>query len=38
VVDDCGDVLSFQITRGNVDDRKPVPTLLKNFVGKVFDD
>ncbi len=38
VVDDCGDLLSFQITRGNVDDRKPVPALLKNFVGKVFGD
>ena len=38
VVDDCGDILSFQITRGNVDDRKPVPTLLKKFVGKVFGD
>jgi hypothetical protein len=38
VVDDCGDILSFQMTRGNVDDRKPVPTLLKNFVGKVFGD
>jgi hypothetical protein len=38
VVDDCGDILSFQITRGNVDDRTPVPTLLKNFVGKVFGD
>jgi hypothetical protein len=38
VVDDCGDILSFQITRGNVDDRTPVPTLLRNFVGKVFGD
>ena len=38
VVDDAGEILSFQVTRGNVDDRKPVPTLLKNFVGKVFGD
>jgi hypothetical protein len=26
LVDDCGEILSFQVTRGNVDDRKPVPT------------
>ena len=26
------------ITRGNVDDRVPVPTLLKNYLGKVFGD
>jgi len=38
LVDDCGEILSFQITRGNVDDRKPVPTLVKKFVGKVFGD
>lgn len=37
-VDDCGNVLSFCITRGNVDDRTPVPNMLKNFVGKVFGD
>lgn len=38
VVDDCGDILSFRITRGNVDDRTPVPEMLKNFIGKVFGD
>nr|WP_161575479.1 IS982 family transposase [Beggiatoa leptomitoformis] len=38
LVDDCGQILSFRITRGNVDDRKPVPSLLKNFIGKVFGD
>ena len=38
LVDDCGDILSFRITRGNVDDRKPVPEMLKNFIGKVFGD
>nr|WP_311196241.1 hypothetical protein [Thiothrix winogradskyi] len=25
VVDDCGNILSFAITSGNTDDRKPVP-------------
>lgn len=38
VIDDCGNILSFRITRGNVDDRTPVPAMLKNFVGKVFGD
>ena len=38
LVDDCGQILSFRITRGNVDDRKPVPSLLKHFIGKVFGD
>ena len=38
LVDDCGEILSFQVTRGNVDDRKPMPTLMKSFIGKVFAD
>lgn len=38
VVDDCGNILSFAVTSGNTDDRKPVPTLLKKVVGKVFGD
>ena len=38
LVDDCGKILSFRITRDNVDDRKPVPSLLKNFIGKLFGD
>ena len=38
LVDDCGDLLSFRITRGNVDDRIPLPEMLENFIGKVFGD
>ncbi len=38
LVDDCGELLSFSITRGNVDDRVPVPTLVKDFIGKLFGD
>ena len=38
LVDDRGQILSFRITRGNVDDRTPVPGMLKNFIGKVFGD
>jgi len=38
LINDCGEIISFQITRGNVDDRKPVPTLVKDYIGKVFGD
>lgn len=38
LVDDCGEILSFRITRGNVDDRTPVPAMLKNVVGNVVGD
>lgn len=38
VVDDCGHILSFCITPANTDDRKPLPILLKDLVGKVFGD
>jgi Transposase DDE domain. len=38
MVDDCGEILSFSITRGNIDDRVPVPKMTKNFIGKLFGD
>ncbi len=38
IVDDRGEILSFALIRGNVDDRKPVPKLSKNIVGKLFGD
>ena len=38
VVNERGELLSFMLTPGNVDDRKPVPTLLKSVFGKVFAD
>ena len=38
MVDDCGEILSFSITRGNVDDRVPVPKMARNFIGKLFGD
>jgi hypothetical protein len=37
-VNDCGDILSFCLTRGNVDDRTPVPYLVKDLIGKLFGD
>lgn len=38
VVNDQGDILSFCLTPGNVDDRKPVPKLVKTLFGKLFGD
>jgi hypothetical protein len=38
VVNDQGEILSFCITAGNVDDRKPVPKLVKSLTGKLFGD
>jgi len=38
VVNDCGEWLAFPITPGNVDDRKPVPQLVKGLTGKLFGD
>jgi hypothetical protein len=38
VVNDQGDILSFYITAGNVDDRKLVPKLVKSLTGKLFGD
>ena len=37
-VNDRGDMLSFCLTRGNVDDGTPVPYLVKNLTGKLFGD
>jgi len=38
VVNEYGEILAFQLTPGNVDDRKPVPVLFKDLFGKVFAD
>lgn len=38
IVNDQGEILSFCITPGNVDDRKPVPQLAKALTGKLFGD
>ena len=37
-VNEYGQILAFQLTPGNVDDRKPVPSLLAGLFGKVFAD
>lgn len=38
IVNDCGELLACQITPGNIDDRKPVPTLCKRLFGKLIAD
>ncbi len=40
VINDCGEILSFCLTAGNVDDRNPkvMEHLTKNIFGKLFAD
>ena len=38
VVNDRGELLSFALTPGNVDDRKPVPEMARGLFGKLFGD
>jgi len=38
VVSDCGELLSWQVTPGNIDDRRPVPNLARKLFGKLFGD
>ena len=38
VINDRGQFLSVLLTPGNVDDRKPVPKLVRKLFGKVFGD
>lgn len=38
IVNDRGELLSVRLTKGNVDDRQPVPKMVKNIFGKLFGD
>ena len=38
IVNEHGDLLAFQLTPGNVDDRKPLPTMAHTLFGKLFGD
>jgi len=38
VINDCGELLAVKFTPGNVDDRKPVPTLARRLFGKLGGD
>lgn len=37
-INDKGEIMAFKITPGNTDDRKPVPSLVKNLIGKLVGD
>lgn len=38
LMNEQGDLLGFQLTPANVDDRKPVPDLVTGIIGKLFGD
>ena len=38
VFNDEGELLNFRLTKGNVDDRKPVADMLRKMFGKVYGD
>ena len=38
VINDRGEIIACQVTPGNVDDRKPVPSLCKGLFGKLIND
>jgi len=38
VINECGELLAWTVTPGNVDDRKPVRMLSKNIFGKLYGD
>ena len=38
IVNDQGELITFFLTPGNVDDRKPVPQMAKRLWGKLFAD
>lgn len=38
IINERGELLAFQVTPGNTDDRVPVPDLVKDIVGKLFGD
>ena len=38
IINDCGELLAFTLTPGNIDDRKPVANMAKNLSGKLFGD
>jgi len=38
IVNDCGELIAFHLTPGNVDDRTPVPSMCRHVFGKLFGD
>lgn len=38
IINERGELLAFQLTPANVDDRQPVPSLAQDLFGKLFGD
>lgn len=38
IINEKGELLAFQVTPGNIDERKPVPTLAQDLWGRLFGD
>lgn len=38
IINECGELLTFHLTPGNVDDRQPVPTMTRQLWGKLVGD
>jgi transposase len=38
LVNDLGEILSVKVTAGNIDDRKPVPEMVKHLWGSLYAD
>jgi hypothetical protein len=38
IINDRGELLAFKLTPANTDDRKPVPDLTQDLIGKLFGD
>ncbi|HLP87041.1 MAG TPA: IS982 family transposase [Nostocaceae cyanobacterium] len=38
VINEKGELLAFKLTPANIDDRKPVPEMTKDIIGKIFGD
>jgi len=38
VINDKGEIMAFKVTAANVDDREPVPDLVKHLMGKLIGD
>ena len=38
IINDVGEILSYMLTKGNIDDRIRVPDLCQDIIGKLFSD
>ena len=38
MINDKGELMAFKVTKGNVDDRKPVPDMVNGLKGKLIGD